>query len=104
MPRAAAYRRQRQSFWTRSSASCSRRVDDYLDLPARSPLSRSPTDIAVLQDAFAILGSWGAIEDADGGANATSVITTLSFWDYSLLTKARMAAFDPLTITMLYET
>lgn len=95
MPRAAAYHRQRRSFWTRSSASYSRRVDDYLELPARSWLSRFPAETAVLQDAFAILGSWGATEDADGGANATSVITTLSFWDYSLLTTARMAAFDP---------
>ena len=44
------------------------------------------------QDAYAVLSTRCATEDAQPGIDATSVVTALSFWDYSLLTTVRMTA------------
>lgn len=44
------------------------------------------------QDAYAVLSSRCATKDTKPGIDSTSVVTALSFWDYSLLTTVRMSA------------
>jgi len=42
-----------------------------------------------------VLGAWESCEDSANGVCATSVVTCLSFWDYSLLTMARTTLVQP---------
>ena len=44
------------------------------------------------QDAYAVLSTRCASDDTQPGIDSTSVVTALSFWDYSLLTTVRMTA------------
>ena len=44
------------------------------------------------QDAYAVLSTRCATEDTQPGIDTTSVVTALSFWDYSLLTTVRITA------------
>ena len=53
---------------------------------------RAVLTMLLWQDAYAVLNTRGATDDAQPGIDTTSVVTALSFWDYSLLTTVRMIA------------
>ena len=56
------------------------------------PCKTAMLTMLLWQDAYAVLSTRCATEDAQPGINSTSVVTALSFWDYSLLTTVRMTA------------
>ena len=56
------------------------------------PCMRAMLTMLLWQDAYAVLSTQCASEDAQPCIDTTSVVTALSFWDYSLLTTVRMTA------------